>query len=115
MPKLKDAVILRMIDSALRERRCDCYVHWEPRAHKELAEDANLTHIAVNRTLAKAFIDDGVAPDIEIQTGGPYDGQARYVWRLIVEGVELYLKIDVQADHRGEPRIDVVRCHKGHY
>ena len=113
MPKLKDLVILKWIDTALRERKDDCRVHWEFKAQQELARDTSLTTSAVNRALARAFIDEGTAPDIEIQKDDEYGGQERYRWpRLVVEGEKLYVKIDVQEFGRFGPRIDVVRCHK---
>jgi len=112
---LEDPTILQWIETALREERtCRGYVRWEEDAEKELVRDAQLKAKAVNGALDDAFV-NGVWPTIEIQKGGPYDGEPRYVWRIKVDETELYVKTNVKLDHLKEPLVIVVRCHTGWY
>ncbi len=114
MQKLQDDDIWQLIETAIRKRRCNSYVHWEPQAQQELEADCELTCAAVNDALADTVV-DGKRPDIEIQKGGHFDGEPRYVWRMKVIGTELYIKADVGRDHLDEAYLNVVRCHVGWY
>lgn len=115
MPKLRDDdEAWKLIEAAFQERRFNSYVHWEPAAQQELEKDSELTCEAVNEGLADAVTNEE-RPDIEIQKGGPFDGQPRYVWRMKVVKTELYVKVSVERDHLDEACLTVVRCHVGWY
>jgi len=111
---LDDPMKLQWIKEALDSRGCICYVHWNFDAEQELKDDAQLTSPAVDEALAEAFA-EGMKPTIETQKGGPYDGQQRYVWRIKVEDVELYVKTNIELDRNDDPELMIVRCHKGWY
>ena len=114
MADLDDSMILQWIEMALESRRCICYVHWEPDARQEIIKDAQISPEAVNEAIGEAFI-DGMRPKIETQKGGPFDGEDRYVWRIKVEDIELYVKTSIELDRNDEPELKIVRCHKGWY
>jgi hypothetical protein len=112
--QLADDDIWRLIQAAIQERRFDSYVHWEEAAQAELAKDSELTPEGVIEELA-IIVGKGERPKVEIQKGGPYDGQERWVWRPEIDGTELYIKVNVELDHLKEPCLTIVRCHRGHY
>lgn len=114
MPKLRDDEVWQLIEAAIRERRFNSYVHWEPQAQQELEKDSELTCAAVNEALADV-VRNQERPDVEIQKGGAFDGQQRYVWRMKIDATELYVKTNVERDHLDEACLTIVRCHVGWY
>lgn len=65
----------------------------------------------MDKIMADAFA-NGAIPKIETQKDEEHGGQDRYFWVLTVENVKMYVKVNAYADHLGEPRLDVVSCHK---